>query len=660
MNKIKKRIILGICIPIAIFLLAYAEYATEENVEIDKGPFHFVTGFVFYNNSLNPSKFALINITNTDRGETEFTTTDEYGFYSFNCGSFSGPGWAPGENITITAYGNSSQCWTNWTGFTIGTVPDITSSYNITMETWLNFYDVGIEGINYPSNNSTLCPSPINYTINATVVNFGNSYNHTFPVEIYIYNESDEIVYSDLKMVTLPPGETSFIEFDSWEPSDKTENYTILVTTNMSCPNHDYIPSTDSKQISVHVTKRVMNMEVNKKVWNNGWNDSINTIINTTVSFNISIKNNGTCCDLANITVFDFLPFNMGYVYNSTFINGFHAVDPIISDNILEWNSTMLGIDVLDEGNSFYIEFNATVVEWGKGVNNVTVNAKSIPLWENLTASDSPGATVNAEANIDAVEILFKDKTEIENSNISTNFSFIAYAGGYNDTYGFIGFINANWSIINYASNASINATHGKSIEFNSGWNDGTAILTAEYNGHNDTVTFNINSSLFSFILYKGWNLVTLPCENDYNAYSLYSNIDACSIILSWNSSVQDFIIYVPGSPYNFAIENGHGYFVGTNNNSIFSLADIPIQTVNITLYIGWNILGWFNSTPTTASSLLENITGCNIVLGWNTSVQDFELYAPGVPNDFVIARGDGFLIAVGEESIWHREIKVK
>ncbi|HEC76379.1 MAG TPA: hypothetical protein ENI33_03855 [Thermoplasmatales archaeon] len=54
--------------------------------------------------------------------------------------------------------------------------------------------------------------------------------------------------------------------------------------------------------------------------------------------------------------------------------------------------------------------------------------------------------------------------------------------------------------------------------------------------------------------------------------------------------------------------------------------------------------------------SQVENITGCNIVLGWNASVQDFELYAPGVPNDFVVTRGDGFLVAVDEESIWHSE----
>ncbi|HEC76585.1 MAG TPA: hypothetical protein ENI33_04930, partial [Thermoplasmatales archaeon] len=282
-------------------------------------------------------------------------------------------------------------------------------------------------------------------------------------------------------------------------------------------------------------------------------------------------------------------------------------------------------------------------------------------IWANDTSGNSNissiyNFTIIQQPTVDYIFITFESKNEIFDCNISTNFSFIAYASAFNNTYGFIDFIDANWSIVNYASNASINASHGKSILFNSGWNDGTAILTAEYNGHNDSVVFNINSSLFSFMLYKGWNLITLPCENSYNASSLFNDIEGCSIILGWNANVQDFIIYVPGSPYDFAIENGKGYFIGMSHDSIFSLVDIPVQNVSVHLYIGWNILGWFNSWQTNASSLYNAIQGCTLVLKWNASMQDFDLYAPGVPNDFVIARGEGFLVAVDEESEWHGE----
>ncbi|HEC76769.1 MAG TPA: hypothetical protein ENI33_05885 [Thermoplasmatales archaeon] len=156
--------------------------------------------------------------------------------------------------------------------------------------------------------------------------------------------------------------------------------------------------------------------------------------------------------------------------------------------------------------------------------------------------------------------------------------------------------------------------------------------------------------------MHKGWNLITLPVENNYTASSLFNDIQGCGIILSWNSSVQDFIIYVPGSPYDFAIENGHGYFIGMSHDSIFSLIGNPVENVSVPLYIGWNILGWFKEEETTASSIYENITGCTIVLKWNNSKNGFDLYVPGAPNNFIIRRGDGFLVAVTEESIWHGE----
>ena len=280
----------------------------------------------------------------------------------------------------------------------------------------------------------------------------------------------------------------------------------------------------------------------------------------------------------------------------------------------------------------------------------------------NLTVWDDDGASNTISKNImvikpspDYIAITFSTKNEILDYNISTNFSFIAYSSAFNYTYGFIEFIEANWSILNYGSNASINASYGKSIEFNSGNENGLAILKAEYNGYNDTAVFTINSSSFSFLFYEGWNLITLPCINDYNASSLLNTIDGCNAILSWNASEQDFELFVPGSPYDFEIEDGKGYLIALSHDAIFSLIDEPIENVSIYLYEGWNMLGWFNESIVNASSLYESINGSIILLKWNAMEQNFLLYVPHAP-DFVIYRGEGFLIAVSEESIWHGE----
>jgi len=242
---------------------------------------------------------------------------------------------------------------------------------------------------------------------------------------------------------------------------------------------------------------------------------------------------------------------------------------------------------------------------------------------------------------------------EIPNQSISTNFGIDAYASAYNNTFGYIGPVSVNWSILNYGSNATINATQGKCIEFNSGNKNGIATLIAEYNGLNDTVVFNINSSMFSFMLHQGWNFVTLPCENNYTASSLYNSIQGCNLILKWNNSKNDFDVYVPGSPNNFAIENGIGYFISVDYDTIFSLLCNPIQSVNITLLVGWNSLGWFKEEQTNASNIYNSISGCNIVLRWNNSRDDFDVYVPGAP-DFVIEQGNGFFVSVSQQSQWH------
>ena len=180
---------------------------------------------------------------------------------------------------------------------------------------------------------------------------------------------------------------------------------------------------------------------------------------------------------------------------------------------------------------------------------------------------------------------------------------------------------------------------------------------------YNATVEVGFLEVTFSRVLYWGWNLITIPVENNYTASTLYGDIPDCNIILGWNASLQDFDIYVPGSPYDFPIENGKGYFIGiaenvTTNNVTFNVTGLPIENVSIPLVTGWNMLGWYHEQPTTGRSIYENITGCTTVLTWNTSMYppSFDLYAPGVPYNPSINQGDGFLVAVTQPSIWHGE----
>ena len=271
-----------------------------------------------------------------------------------------------------------------------------------------------------------------------------------------------------------------------------------------------------------------------------------------------------------------------------------------------------------------------------------------------------------------------------QNSNISSNYTFIIKDGIKPEIKDIVDFPDpqqmGGW--VNISCRVTDNVEVGD-VRINVSYPDGLKInVTMDDTGNkyyynetyhipgiytyfiwaNDSSGNNNKSSSHEFVventshilhLLKGWNLITLPFENNYNVSSLYNAIEECSIILSWNASIQDFELYVPGSPYDFEIEDGYGYFIGMNNNSIFSLNGFPITNVSINLSIGWNCLGWFKENETNASSLYNAIDNCTIVLKWNASLQNFELYVPGAP-DFLIKRGEGFMVAVTQQSIWY------
>jgi hypothetical protein len=243
--------------------------------------------------------------------------------------------------------------------------------------------------------------------------------------------------------------------------------------------------------------------------------------------------------------------------------------------------------------------------------------------------------------------------------NISTNLSFIGYASAYNNTVGWIGFIPANWSVVNTGSNASTTPLTGLSSNFTSGWLNGIAIWTIDDgNGHTDTVEFTINSSLWSMMFYQGWNLVTVPFDNSWTAETLGQNISNCTVVCRFNASSQSYITHVMGIPYNvFPILDGTGYFVYCTHDSICSWPDSSITSVNVSIYEDWNIVGWYHDSATTAASLGENISNCTVVCKFNADSQSYITHVVGIPyNEFTITRGMGLFIFATEASYWHGE----
>lgn len=164
----------------------------------------------------------------------------------------------------------------------------------------------------------------------------------------------------------------------------------------------------------------------------------------------------------------------------------------------------------------------------------------------------------------------------------------------------------------------------------------------------------------FYLKLNTGWNFITIPLKNatTHNgefinkASDLYNAIPGCSLILYWNTTRQDFDIYMPGSPWDFPIELGRGYIIGADKTVTVRLKGEEFNSVCIPLEVTWNALGWYKKHPTTASWLLKNIPHCSIILRLNASTQDFQVYVPGTP-DFTIKQGEGFFAGVWASGEW-------
>ena len=176
-------------------------------------------------------------------------------------------------------------------------------------------------------------------------------------------------------------------------------------------------------------------------------------------------------------------------------------------------------------------------------------------------------------ATIDSLEVTYSSQNGIPDTIISTHFFLDCYAGAFNDTHGFVAFVDATWNLQNSGgSNASINTTSGESVEFFSGWFDGTATVTADDgNGHTDSVVFTIDSSVFSKMIFQGWNMIGWSPQSSTVAESLGQNITGSTVVTMFDGETQAFISHVVGVPHdNFVIGQYMGVFVYTTITSIW------------------------------------------------------------------------------------------
>jgi|GEM_PF-2524245 len=165
-----------------------------------------------------------------------------------------------------------------------------------------------------------------------------------------------------------------------------------------------------------------------------------------------------------------------------------------------------------------------------------------------------------------------------------------------------------------------------------------------------------VGNQHFTIYFNPGWNLITLPLDTMYKwAGGLANTIPNCTHIGEWNFSNQQFDFYVKNTDSNnFTLQQGLGYMVYTNTSSSLTLTGMNITITTINLNKGWNSIGWFNITTTTAEALAQNITNCTFVAYWNATLCRFILHPTNTDiSDFAVEQGRGYFVYVTKESTW-------
>jgi hypothetical protein len=173
-----------------------------------------------------------------------------------------------------------------------------------------------------------------------------------------------------------------------------------------------------------------------------------------------------------------------------------------------------------------------------------------------------------------------------------------------------------------------------------------------------DNNVFYIGQRLVEVNLDTGWNMITIPVKNNWMASTLAENITDCQMIGWFDASNQELKTHVVTAPiYDFPITNGYGYFVLVGFDSNFEMYNEEISNLSVQLYEGWNMIGWHSKNNTTASSLAENITGCQMVSWFDASNQELKTHVVAAPvYNFNIVSGLGLFILTNTTSIWSGE----
>ncbi len=188
--------------------------------------------------------------------------------------------------------------------------------------------------------------------------------------------------------------------------------------------------------------------------------------------------------------------------------------------------------------------------------------------------------------------------------------------------------------------------------------------ITALRNGEESSATLSYGEFDYALLTTEttDFNEIALPLfvESITTANDLLSYIPSCNSVAMWSAELQDYVQYVPGfEPSNFTIEMGNPYYVNMLEDQVLTILGkvvTPVFNLITTPTTDFNeiALPFDKASLATSADLANDIPNCNSVAKWDTEIQGYWQYVPGlIHTNFDIKAGYPYYINVTAPTSW-------
>ncbi|MEI6153463.1 MAG: hypothetical protein WCQ90_05190 [Deltaproteobacteria bacterium] len=190
---------------------------------------------------------------------------------------------------------------------------------------------------------------------------------------------------------------------------------------------------------------------------------------------------------------------------------------------------------------------------------------------------------------------------------------------------------------------------------------DNQILITATDKAGNTTETkktISYNPSLFTLDLVRGWNFISLQKQPENTAIEevLKDISPNVRVVWGYDNAEKNWLKYKPGVTSTLTtMVSGKGYWIYMNASDIITMAGWTAPTTTVTLYSGWNLIG-YNTDANLAYSLNStSISGKWIIIwNWNSGTwsakhSEMSLPLPSPPS----GKGLAYWIKMKEAADW-------